>query len=60
MGLNMLDGEMNQLLKGKLRDSFIMPKKYSKVSQISKPIEFNSDFESSNLEYVSEIAPFRY
>jgi hypothetical protein len=38
MGLSMLDGDINQLLKTKLRDSFIMPKRYSKIAKISKPV----------------------
>lgn len=60
MGLNLLEGEMNQLLRIKLRDSFIMPKKFSKMGQVPRPVEFSSDFESSNLEYASEVAPFQY
>jgi hypothetical protein len=38
MGINMLENDMNLLLKTKLRESFIMPKKYSKITTNPKPL----------------------
>ncbi len=42
-----VDSNFNQLLKIKLRGSFIVPKKNK--SQQSKSIEFEGDYENANL-----------
>lgn len=60
IGLSIFEGDLNQLLRNKLRDSFIMPKKITKIDCSSKPMEFNANFESSNLEFASEVGPHKY
>ena len=53
-----LESDFNQLMRMKLKDSFVMPKK-TRVSN-PKAIEFDGDFESANLEFVSEIQENEY
>ena len=43
-----LESDFNQLMKMKLKDSFIMPKKSMKVIG-NKGVEFEGDYESANL-----------